>query len=55
MLKIVHDGVADENHLGLQLAILIALLCTLPIAIRVIESSWKRTCEAVWSVRGHPQ
>ena len=32
MLQIVHDGVAHENHLGLQLSLVVALLGALPVA-----------------------
>ena len=32
MLEIVHDGVANQNHFRLQLALIIALLSTLPKA-----------------------
>ena len=38
MLQVGHDGVANENHLGLEFALVVALLSALPVA-RAINHS----------------
>lgn len=51
MLEIVHDGVANQNHFRLQLALIIALLSTLPKArksgIPQLQIHMKELCQLV--------